>query len=63
MITAEFVYRHSDGREEVRYRRPYGTRSTELMIEEVYALQRKAANGGWECPYFWRSVGWGEQSK
>lgn len=57
-LIVEFVYRWPDGREEVRYRRPHGTRNTELMIEKVHALQRKAICGGWDCPYFWRTVGW-----
>jgi hypothetical protein len=56
--TVEIVYRWPDGREEVRYRRPYGSESAEDLIEQVHKLQRKAAEDGYVSPYFWRPAGW-----
>ncbi len=56
-LTVEIVYRWPGGREEIRYRRPHGTRKTEESIQQVHDLQRKAINGGRENPYVWRTVG------
>ncbi len=53
-MIVEVVYRWPDDREEVRYRRPYGTLETEKMIDEVHELQRRAVKRGEECCYFWR---------
>lgn len=46
-------FRWSDGREELRYERPYPGREAEDLIREVQQLQRHAIEGGWECPYFY----------
>lgn len=49
----EVVYRWPDGREEVRYRRPFGTSWACDMILEVDQLIRRL---GPDCPYSYRHV-------
>jgi hypothetical protein len=53
MSTTEIVYRWPDGREEVRYRRPFGSEGALLLMAEVAALQHCQGDG---CPYFVRHV-------
>lgn len=49
----EIVYRWGDGREEVRYRRAFGSQGADALMLEVDRLQLKL---GKECPYFYRHV-------
>ena len=51
--TTEIVYTWPDGREEVRYRRPYNSAEALEIISQVLDLQRdhRAA-----CPYSFRHV-------
>lgn len=49
--TTEIVYRWPDGREEVRYRRPYGSEAAQLFIQEVEELKARH-----DTPYFVRHV-------
>lgn len=53
-MTLEIVYRWPDGREEVRYRRPALSADALDLMGQVQQLQRRAAAGGWESPYYWR---------
>ena len=50
----EFVYVWPDGREEVRYRRPVGSREARALLDE---LQRLKDRHGEACPYRVRQVG------
>ena len=36
-----FIYKHEDGREEVRYRRPEDDKDTNKMISEIFKLQER----------------------
>jgi hypothetical protein len=51
--TTEIVYRWPDGREEVRYRRPFGSDMAAELIAEVDALRARNAEGS---PYSVRHV-------
>jgi hypothetical protein len=51
--TTEIVYRWPDGREEVRYRRPFGSDMAAELIAEVDALRARNAENS---PYFVRHV-------
>jgi hypothetical protein len=51
--TTEIVYRWPDGREEVRYRRPYMSAGARDLMVEVGVLRK--LNGD-KCPYFVRHV-------
>lgn len=51
MIT-EIVYKWPDGREEVRYRRPYGSESAAGLMKEVDSLKERNS----DTPYFYRHV-------
>lgn len=51
--TVEVVYTWPDGREEVRYRRPYPSDSATDFMDEVDKLRRR---DGEECPYSYRFV-------
>ena len=53
LTTTEIVYRWPNGDEEVRYRRPRGSRQARLLIDEVESLRARL---GAECPYFVRYV-------
>lgn len=44
----EIVYTWPDGRQEVRYRRPAGSREAHKLSNEVLELQRKHGD---KCPY------------
>ncbi len=49
----EVVYTWPDGREEVRYRRPYGSSwACDMMLEVDQLIARLGA----ECPYSYRHV-------
>lgn len=52
MIT-EIVYTHEDGREEVRYRRPFNSPEALELVDQVIELIRKH---GEMCPYSFRNV-------
>jgi hypothetical protein len=52
-MTTEVVYTWPDGREEVRYRRAYGSKEAFYYIEQVNRLRRMH---GEECPYSIRHV-------
>jgi len=52
MIT-EIVYINSEGKEEVRYRRPYNSKEALELINEILDLQNKHKES---CPYFFRHV-------
>lgn len=49
----EIVYKWPDGREEVRYRRAYGSDAAVQLINEVRDLQLMH---GSKCPYSFRYV-------
>ncbi len=51
--TLEVVYTWLDGREEVRYRRPYLSDSADVFIDQIRSLKTKF---GEECPYHWRII-------
>lgn len=52
VTTTEFVYTWPDGREEVRYRRPYGSSMAKVLIKEVDNLQKQHE----DSPYSYRHV-------
>lgn len=54
--TTEIVYRWPDGREEVRYRRTYGSLDAINLALQVEARKKVLAISGEECPYFVRHV-------
>lgn len=49
----EFVYKWPDGHEEVRYRRPYNSKESLELINELLELAKKH---GEACPYSFRHV-------
>lgn len=51
--TTEIVYTWEDGREEVRYRRPYNSPKALELVQQVLDLQVKH---GAACPYSFRHV-------
>jgi len=54
--TMEVVYTWSDGREEVRYRRPKGSTEALEMERQIGVFQRLRKENGTECPYSFRYV-------
>jgi len=54
--TLEVVYTWDDGREEVRYRRPFPSAEAWKFIGQVRTLRERAIRGRYESPYSWRIV-------
>jgi len=51
--TTEIVYTWEDGREEVRYRRPYNSEAAHRFINQVIDLQQRQGSA---CPYSIRHI-------
>ena len=54
--TLEVVYTWDDGREEVRYRRPFPSPGAWEFIGQVRTSRERAIQGRYESPYSWRIV-------
>lgn len=52
--TLEIVYTWEDGREEVRYRRPYPSEDACKMIGQVREIREQANERRYKSPYSWR---------
>jgi hypothetical protein len=51
----EIWYRWQDGREELRYSRPFGSADAINLIKQVEARAKVLAVSGETCPYFVRN--------
>lgn len=54
--TTEIIYTWPDGREEVRYRKAYGSPEAIVMVDDINTLQERCAQAGIKSPYSYRHV-------